>query len=754
MRTKYSYKDIYSIRLSYKALADYCLLAIYQYRKSIFICLLLYTFSTLLQAGPENSLVKVNSIILSLNFLPTEVQGYYCTPETSTFNLPSGVNEISAQVWPSGRSDRSIISGSAAFSGGFGSSAGTLVNGVVDSESANEIATGEEQNGSNLRTSTNGDGLPGSEPGDIGNNFQVHWMTPASNMIEIIPGSNFRALVSGEICNNGIDDDGDGLIDCGDPDCTSCLVQNCDNGVKVISKKEASASGSGAGGMASLTNFFIPEGNNRIVFIAAAFERIHCQFGDNCTSSSSTTLGDNFAAPNFVAKSGIDMQMTIKMTGPGGSQNKLNPLILPAGDLRFGSQFGGVTTNAALAVASREMYFFAFYESEINTLLAGAPSGNVTISFVDALLPKDAADESLIIAHTFINAQQNASGIVRSGIDATRDNLSTGGSGYSGNYTMSVSDIDNGQEPNEINDGFLVVAMNGTEGYGFNTISGFNNVSYISRSNTASSNFTTLQESDGATLSSQFRNGPTSGIINSVTIQSSAPSSPNTNGGMMMAFTIESCKFEICNNGIDDDGDGLIDCADTDCNPIASSAGPVTMCHSSSTNLSVTVSGGTGPFSYLWSPSIGLSANNISNPIATPSATTIYIVTVTSSSGCTATSSRVVNINVNPTATISGTNTICSGSNTTFTASGGSTYLWSTTATTAAIIVSMAGTYTVTVTNASGCTATATSVLTVNANPTASISGTNTICAGGSTTFTASGGTSYLWSTTAITAAI
>ena len=27
---------------------------------------------------------------------------------------------------------------------------------------------------------------------------------------------------------------------------------------------------------------------------------------------------------------------------------------------------------------------------------------------------------------------------------------------------------------------------------------------------------------------------------------------------------------EICNNGVDDDGDGLIDCADSDCEPIVS----------------------------------------------------------------------------------------------------------------------------------------------------------------------------------------
>ncbi|MDP2161083.1 MAG: hypothetical protein Q8K02_11410 [Flavobacterium sp.] len=37
-----------------------------------------------------------------------------------------------------------------------------------------------------------------------------------------------------EICNNGIDDDGDGFIDCADFDCNEspfCAVEICDNGI-------------------------------------------------------------------------------------------------------------------------------------------------------------------------------------------------------------------------------------------------------------------------------------------------------------------------------------------------------------------------------------------------------------------------------------------------------------------------------------------------------------------------------------------
>src|ERR1043165_4380967 len=110
-----------------------------------------------------------------------------------------------------------------------------------------------------------------------------------------------------------------------------------------------------------------------------------------------------------------------------------------------------------------------------------------------------------------------------------------------------------------------------------------------------------------------------------------------------------------------------------------------------------------------------------------------------------------------PTALItpSGT-TICSGTSTTLTASGGGAYSWSTGATTAAISVSPANTTTYTVTvGSSGCTATASATVTVNTTPTASISPSGvSICNGSSATLTANGGGTYAWSTGASSAAI
>src|SRR6187551_826364 len=42
----------------------------------------------------------------------------------------------------------------------------------------------------------------------------------------------FAALSNAqEICNNNLDDDGDGLVDCRDGDCASKVCEICDNGI-------------------------------------------------------------------------------------------------------------------------------------------------------------------------------------------------------------------------------------------------------------------------------------------------------------------------------------------------------------------------------------------------------------------------------------------------------------------------------------------------------------------------------------------
>lgn len=73
------------------------------------------------------------------------------------------------------------------------------------------------------------------------------------------------------------------------------------------------------------------------------------------------------------------------------------------------------------------------------------------------------------------------------------------------------------------------------------------------------------------------------------------------------------------------------------------SASPNTIPQGSSSTLSVSVTGGSAPYSYSWSPSSTLNNANIASPTATPSQTTTYTVTV-SSAGNSTTANVTVNV--------------------------------------------------------------------------------------------------------------
>ena len=105
---------------------------------------------------------------------------------------------------------------------------------------------------------------------------------------------------------------------------------------------------------------------------------------------------------------------------------------------------------------------------------------------------------------------------------------------------------------------------------------------------------------------------------------------------------VNSC-VENCVNGIDDDGDGLIDCADPDCGFSVSLGSDLTICNGSSISVTASVSGG-GSYTYSWSHGLGAGAFKTLSP---PSTTT-YSVTATAVTGCTGTGQVTVTVNPCP----------------------------------------------------------------------------------------------------------
>lgn len=179
-------------------------------------------------------------------------------------------------------------------------------------------------------------------------------------------------------------------------------------------------------------------------------------------------------------------------------------------------------------------------------------------------------------------------------------------------------------------------------------------------------------------------------------------------------------------------------------NATITASGSTTIC----SGQTITLSAPAGGSSYLWSPTAQTGSS-----ITTGTAGT-YSVTVTNSYNCSTTSSPViVSVSSAPSATISagGSTTFCQGGSVTLSAGAATSYLWSPGGqTTQSIQASNSGSYTVRVTNATGCTATSSAtVVTVNSNPSASItaSGSTNICYGSDVLLTAMGGGTYLWNT-------
>ncbi len=188
---------------------------------------------------------------------------------------------------------------------------------------------------------------------------------------------------------------------------------------------------------------------------------------------------------------------------------------------------------------------------------------------------------------------------------------------------------------------------------------------------------------------------------------------------------------------------------------ISSSTGQTTFCSNAGVYLIASPAG----YSYQWLKS-GVDMPGETNITHTPTSSANYKVRLTTSLGCTATSSAfsvTVNSAPTPSITITGNTVLCNGQTATLSSSQNySSYLWSTGATSKSITVAAAGTYTLTVTSSNGCTASATPVTIHSSVPNVNISASGPLswCGSGSVTLTAPTHVSYLWSTGATSQSI
>lgn len=187
--------------------------------------------------------------------------------------------------------------------------------------------------------------------------------------------------------------------------------------------------------------------------------------------------------------------------------------------------------------------------------------------------------------------------------------------------------------------------------------------------------------------------------------------------------------------------------------PVTTISNDVTICPGSSTQLAVNA---TGTPAYSWSPAAGLNNAAISNPVASPTATTDYIVTVSDGNGCKVKDTVTVTVLPPPVFSVQPAQPVlCKTQSVVLTASGGNTYTWllednSVAGTSSSLSVQpdSSQVYRVQITDACGASTVLSVPVAVNELPAPTITKSNDIdCsdAHGQAVLHVTGGSGYVW---------
>lgn len=160
----------------------------------------------------------------------------------------------------------------------------------------------------------------------------------------------------------------------------------------------------------------------------------------------------------------------------------------------------------------------------------------------------------------------------------------------------------------------------------------------------------------------------------------------------------------------------------------------------------------TGADSYLWSPNISLTADNIADPIAFPTDTTMYVVTGTDLNNCSNLDTIIVTVNPLPLINAGLDTSICINDSTQLMATGTGTISWSPSNNLSDPLIfnpwasPIATTnYIATLVDSNSCSNTDTVVVTINNLPTINAGNDTSMCFGDTIQLNATGGSTYAW---------
>lgn len=215
-----------------------------------------------------------------------------------------------------------------------------------------------------------------------------------------------------------------------------------------------------------------------------------------------------------------------------------------------------------------------------------------------------------------------------------------------------------------------------------------------------------------------------------------------------LAFPVSTTTYTVTvtnANGCVDDDDVLVT---VNPQPIVTISNDATICNLDTIQLNAT--GGTN---YLWSPSLGLSATNIPNPLAFPNTTTTYSVIITDVNGCSDTVDVAITVNALPNVVAGNDTTMCIGECSQINSVGALSFVWlpSTGLNNASIPNPIAcpiitTDYIVTGTDVNGCENSDTVSIIVNPLPIIDAGNDTSLCLNDTIQLNSTGGISYSWS--------
>ena len=576
------------------------------------------------------------------------------------------------------------------------------------------------------------------------------------NILIILATLFALSLSAQEICNNGIDDDGDGLIDLNDSDCDctisgttpTSLIPNPsfeDHNCLPSSYSQLSCADSwvqatdatsdylydgsfvfNAATSAGLVPF--PDGNG---CVGAIFSQGYQEYVGSCLTTQMVagtqyTLQLNIASTPIdgqgeVCNGGVidygDIDITI-FGNPDCSQLPYSTNVCPGGNWYV------LTTISYTPVSSWDVLTFNFTPSaNVGAIMIGSPctipasyttpSGCYPYFYYDNLILNEAA------LFNPVTVQQT-------GHMCTNDLLLTATSGGTGTYqwyyegvaiigqTGLTLDVSN----NGLGDGVYQVMYTEINGCA------------VAESTVITPIVTAVASADeaicsGASATISASGGTTYAWDNGLGAGSSQTVTPTTT----TTYTVTAMDA----NGCTDTDDVTIT---VNPNPTPNITGILTICSGMSTDLDA----GAGYANYSWSPAS-------SSQVVTATVIGDYSVTVTDNNGCIGSDMVTVTENQALTPNITGVLAICEGESTILDAGSYASYVWTPSGNTQTITVTTAGTYSVEVTDINGCTGTDQVTVDVQSVST-TITGNLGMCPGESTTLDAGAGfANYIWNT-------